>query len=215
MGDGVLAGVRVDPDWEPKDHAVGLFNDFLRQLLTGYLGEQFADRPDLLEKVVPTYPPGAKRLLRDNGVWAGALKRDNVQLVTEPDPRDHADGHRHRRRRRARRRRDHLRHRLPGLEVPHADEGHRPRRHRPARALGRRRPRLPRRHGAGLPEPVLPLRPEHEHRDQRQHHLLLRVRRPVHPRLPRAPASRAGTARSTCARTCTTSSTSASTPRTR
>jgi 4-hydroxyacetophenone monooxygenase len=83
MGDGVLAGVRVDPDWEPKDHAVGLVNDSLRQLLTGYLGEQFADRPDLLDKVVPSYPPGAKRLLRDNGVWAGALKRENVHLITD------------------------------------------------------------------------------------------------------------------------------------
>jgi 4-hydroxyacetophenone monooxygenase len=83
MGDGVLAGVRVDPDWEPKEQSVGLFNDILRQLLTAYLGEQFADRPDLLEKVVPKYPPAAKRLLRDNGVWAGALKRDNVQLLTE------------------------------------------------------------------------------------------------------------------------------------
>jgi len=33
--------------------------------------------------VIPTYPPAAKRLLRDNGVWAGALKRDNVRLVTD------------------------------------------------------------------------------------------------------------------------------------
>ncbi len=82
MGDGVLAGVRVDPDWEPKGAAVGLFNDILRQLLTGYLGSEFADRPDLLDKVVPTYPPGAKRLLRDNGVWPRALKRENVRLVT-------------------------------------------------------------------------------------------------------------------------------------
>jgi 4-hydroxyacetophenone monooxygenase len=84
MGDGVLAGVRVDPDWEPKDHSVSLFNDILRQLLTAYLDEQFADRPDLLEHVVPSYPPAAKRLLRDNGVWAGALKRENVQLVSDP-----------------------------------------------------------------------------------------------------------------------------------
>jgi 4-hydroxyacetophenone monooxygenase len=83
MGDGALEGVRVDLDWEPKDHSVGMFNDILRQLLTGYLGLEFADRPDLLEKVVPTYPPGAKRLLRDNGVWARTLKRDNVQLITE------------------------------------------------------------------------------------------------------------------------------------
>jgi 4-hydroxyacetophenone monooxygenase len=83
MGDGALEGVRVDPEWEPKDQSVGMFNDILRQLLTGYLGMEFAERPDLLEKVVPTYPPGAKRLLRDNGVWARALKRDNVQLITE------------------------------------------------------------------------------------------------------------------------------------
>ncbi len=48
-----------------------------------YLERQFADRPDLLPHVVPTYPPGAKRLLRDNGVWAGALTRDNVTLVTD------------------------------------------------------------------------------------------------------------------------------------
>lgn len=83
MGDGALEGVRVEPEWEPKDLAVGMFNDILRQLLTGYLGMEFADRPDLLDKVVPTYPPGAKRLLRDNGVWAGALKRENVQLITD------------------------------------------------------------------------------------------------------------------------------------
>ncbi len=83
MGDGVLAGVRVDPDWEPKDRSVGLFNDILRQLLTGYLETQFTDRPELLDQVLPTYPPGAKRLLRDNGVWADALKRDNVQLIPD------------------------------------------------------------------------------------------------------------------------------------
>ena len=46
----------------------------------------------------------------------------------------------------------------------------------------------------GLPEPVLPLRPEHQHRHQRQHHLLLRVRGALHPRLPRAAARTAATA---------------------
>ncbi|MDQ1475164.1 MAG: 4-hydroxyacetophenone monooxygenase [Actinomycetota bacterium] len=84
MGDGVLAGVTVEPDWEPKDKSVGLINDILRQLLTGYLDTEFADRPDLREKVLPSYPPGAKRLLRDNGVWAKALKRENVELITDP-----------------------------------------------------------------------------------------------------------------------------------
>jgi 4-hydroxyacetophenone monooxygenase len=36
-----------------------------------------------LEKVVPAYPVGAKRALRDNGIWAATLKRDNVRLLTD------------------------------------------------------------------------------------------------------------------------------------
>jgi 4-hydroxyacetophenone monooxygenase len=84
MGDGALAAVRVDEDWEPKGEAVSEQNEFVRLVLAAYLQAEFADRPDLLEAVTPHYPPGAKRMLRDNGVWAGALKRDNVVLVTEP-----------------------------------------------------------------------------------------------------------------------------------
>jgi 4-hydroxyacetophenone monooxygenase len=83
MGDGVLQGVRVDPDWEPKTESVSIVNEFMRQILTEYFKAQFASRPDLLDAVVPHYPPGAKRLLRDNGVWAGALTRPNVALVTQ------------------------------------------------------------------------------------------------------------------------------------
>ena len=69
-------------------------------LLTGYLESQFADRPDLLEKVIPAYPPGAKRILRDNGVWAAhaqARQRPSSSptAIREITP----DGHRHRRRR--------------------------------------------------------------------------------------------------------------------
>jgi 4-hydroxyacetophenone monooxygenase len=82
MGDGALEAVRVDDAWEPKDQAVSAANDMVRMVLSGYLGMEFADRPDLLEAVVPKYPPGAKRMLRDNGIWARTLKRDNVRLVT-------------------------------------------------------------------------------------------------------------------------------------
>ena len=73
MGDGVLPGVTVDPDWDQSTGSVSFFNDMVRQLMTAYLATEFAARPDLLPHVIPTYPPGAKRLLRDNGVWAGAL----------------------------------------------------------------------------------------------------------------------------------------------
>jgi 4-hydroxyacetophenone monooxygenase len=82
MGDGVLPGVTVDPQWDQSTGAVSFFNDMMRVMLTEYLKGEFGDRPDLLEHVVPTYPPAAKRLLRDNGVWGGALKRENTRLVT-------------------------------------------------------------------------------------------------------------------------------------
>jgi len=82
MGDGVLPGVTVDPAWDQSTGSVSFFNDMMRVMLTEYLKNEFSARPELLEHVVPTYPPAAKRLLRDNGVWAKALTRDNTRLVT-------------------------------------------------------------------------------------------------------------------------------------
>ncbi|HEX4820630.1 MAG TPA: NAD(P)/FAD-dependent oxidoreductase [Acidimicrobiales bacterium] len=84
MGDGALEAVRVDPEWEPKGASVSMTNEFARVMLGEYIKMEFADRPDLLEHALPTYPVGSKRMLRDNGVWASALKRENVQLVCDP-----------------------------------------------------------------------------------------------------------------------------------
>lgn len=81
--DGLLPSVRVDETWEHRDRSVSEANENLRTLLAGALHMQFGDRPDLLEKVMPNYPPGSKRILLDNGSWAEALKRDNVELVTD------------------------------------------------------------------------------------------------------------------------------------
>jgi 4-hydroxyacetophenone monooxygenase len=74
--------VTVDPTWE-SSASVSAANEDLRLALEGYLREQFADRPDLLPHVIPDYPPGAKRMLRDDGTWARTLKRDDVDLVVE------------------------------------------------------------------------------------------------------------------------------------
>jgi 4-hydroxyacetophenone monooxygenase len=82
MGDGTLDNVRVDPDWDAPGSVNGM-NAMVQMLFTEYIKAEFADRPDLLEVAVPDYPPGAKRMIRDNGVWARALKRDNVRLLTE------------------------------------------------------------------------------------------------------------------------------------
>jgi 4-hydroxyacetophenone monooxygenase len=46
------------------------------------LTAQYADHPDLLSHAIPNYPPGAKRMLRDNGVWAAALKSEHTTVVT-------------------------------------------------------------------------------------------------------------------------------------
>ena len=82
FGDGLLPTVRRDPAWPHPGRAMNYRNDKQRQQLTEYLQGELADRPDLLEKCLPTYPPYGKRILIDNG-WYAALKRPNVELVTE------------------------------------------------------------------------------------------------------------------------------------
>ena len=82
--EGMLPAVKVDPQWDGNGQSVSAANEQLRMLLGMYIGLCFGDRPDLLGKVMPDYPPAAKRIIRDNGIWASTLKRDNVHLVTEP-----------------------------------------------------------------------------------------------------------------------------------
>ncbi len=53
----------------------------VRELFTAYYDEQFPE-PALRDQVLPTYPPLAKRVLRDNGIWSRTLHRDDVSLVT-------------------------------------------------------------------------------------------------------------------------------------
>jgi 4-hydroxyacetophenone monooxygenase len=83
-GDGMLDLARVDPDWPPTETSVSAANDFMRQMLTAYLEGAFAERPDLLAKMIPSYPPVAKRVVVDNGILPQALMRENVVLETTP-----------------------------------------------------------------------------------------------------------------------------------
>lgn len=80
---GRLAAATVDPAYPPTEQAVSAANEQLRQLLTDYLLNQVRDRPDLAAKIVPDYPPGAKRIVRDDGTWIATLKQEHVELVTE------------------------------------------------------------------------------------------------------------------------------------
>ncbi|MFG2044565.1 flavin-containing monooxygenase [Dactylosporangium sp. NPDC048998] len=79
----VLDGWVVDRDHPPTERAISAVNDALRATLTGYMRGQLAGRPDLEPFVIPAYPVGAKRVLRDNGAWIATLKREHVRLVGE------------------------------------------------------------------------------------------------------------------------------------
>ncbi|MGU3436458.1 flavin-containing monooxygenase [Actinomycetes bacterium M1A6_2h] len=90
-GDGVLKTLAVDPTWEYPDRAVNSRNDGFREMLTGYMTSKLADRPDLLEKSLPDYPPFGKRMVVDNE-WFETLKRDDVELVAEGVSQFRPDG---------------------------------------------------------------------------------------------------------------------------
>jgi 4-hydroxyacetophenone monooxygenase len=80
--DGLLPSLVVDPEWPHQDRSINELNEGMRQVFTSYVESQLGDRPDLLEQVVPKYPPFGKRMLQDNGSWLSTLKRDDVELVS-------------------------------------------------------------------------------------------------------------------------------------
>jgi 4-hydroxyacetophenone monooxygenase len=90
--EGLMPAATVDPGWDGGERSVGEVNELMRQLLAGYLAEQFAEAPELLPSVTPDYPPFAKRFIRDNGIWARTLMRDDVHLVTDAVTEITADG---------------------------------------------------------------------------------------------------------------------------
>jgi 4-hydroxyacetophenone monooxygenase len=82
--DGLLPMAQVDPTWPDMSSTVGAGNMMLREMMAMALRAQLDDRPDLIDKVIPSYPPASKRIVVDNGIWPATIKRDNVELVTQP-----------------------------------------------------------------------------------------------------------------------------------
>ncbi|MHB8694163.1 MAG: flavin-containing monooxygenase [Solirubrobacteraceae bacterium] len=83
FGDRLHQHVQWDPDWPHAEHrSISEVNDRQRRFLTDYINTQIGDRPELLSKCVPDYPPYGKRPLLDNG-WFETMTRDDVELVTE------------------------------------------------------------------------------------------------------------------------------------
>ena len=82
MNDFMRPAALIDPNWTGPEGTINAFNEQMRNKLTSYIHDELKGRDDLIEKLVPTYPPFLKRMLRDNG-WYSMLRRDNVELVTE------------------------------------------------------------------------------------------------------------------------------------
>jgi 4-hydroxyacetophenone monooxygenase len=81
--DGLMPSLVVDPEWPHPERAVNATNDMMRVMFVQFMADQIGDDAALLAKVTPRYPPFGKRMLQDNGSWLGALKRENVDLVTD------------------------------------------------------------------------------------------------------------------------------------
>jgi 4-hydroxyacetophenone monooxygenase len=83
FNDKVHRSLQLDPAWDTEGRSINAENDGHRRAFTRYLLGELEGRPDLVDKCLPRYPPFGKRMLLDNG-WFAALRRDHVDLVTEP-----------------------------------------------------------------------------------------------------------------------------------
>ena len=82
FNDRVHSTLQKDPDWPHPERSLNATNDAHRAYYTRYIQQELGDRTDLLEKVLPTYPPFGKRMLMDNG-WYRMLRNERVTLVDE------------------------------------------------------------------------------------------------------------------------------------
>ncbi|MCB9723263.1 MAG: FAD-dependent oxidoreductase [Spirochaetaceae bacterium] len=81
--DGLFQNVLRDPDWPHQERSVSAQNEAIREFTLAYYREKLADRPDLLEKLVPDSPIFCKRIVMDGG-YLDTLKQPHVELETDP-----------------------------------------------------------------------------------------------------------------------------------
>ncbi|MDG2277029.1 MAG: NAD(P)/FAD-dependent oxidoreductase [Pseudomonadales bacterium] len=83
FNDRIHNALQKDPNWPHPERALNAQNDAHRAYFTEYVTKELGDRADeLLNSVLPTYPPFGKRMLMDNG-WYRMLRNPQVNLVTD------------------------------------------------------------------------------------------------------------------------------------
>ncbi|WP_088625924.1 NAD(P)/FAD-dependent oxidoreductase [Oceanicola sp. 22II-s10i] len=99
FADGLFDALRIDPEWQGGGESINAKNQKLREAMTRHIKRELEGREDLLDKVIPDYPPFGKRVLADAG-WYRMLRQDHVELVStgidhvEPDAIVLTDGRR-------------------------------------------------------------------------------------------------------------------------
>jgi 4-hydroxyacetophenone monooxygenase len=90
-GDAVYPALTIDPAWNGDGASINATSEKFRQFMLRHLRSELEGRPDLIAKATPDYPPYSKRVLLDNH-WYRLLRRENVELVTQPIARLVKDG---------------------------------------------------------------------------------------------------------------------------
>ncbi|RZT39127.1 flavin-containing monooxygenase [Cupriavidus agavae] len=80
FNDRIHASLQVDPQWAHPQRSINHRNDKHREFFVDYVRKELGERQDLLQDVLPDYPPFGKRMLMDNG-WFRTATRDNVRIV--------------------------------------------------------------------------------------------------------------------------------------
>lgn len=89
FGDGLFEALKIDPAWQGGHESISHLNAQIREKMVKYVHKELEGREDLLQKVIPSYPPFGKRVLGDPG-WFKMLRSHNVQLHTAAIKRIHA-----------------------------------------------------------------------------------------------------------------------------
>ncbi len=83
FNDRIHPALQKDPSWPHPDRSLNAINDAHRAYFTQYIESELGDRGELLDVVLPSYPPFGKRMLMDNG-WYRMLRNPRVELVADP-----------------------------------------------------------------------------------------------------------------------------------
>lgn len=74
--------LKLDRQWQAQGGHINQKNDMLREMLINMIHHKMADKPELIDDLIPDFAPLSRRIVIDNGFY-DALLLDNVELVSD------------------------------------------------------------------------------------------------------------------------------------